>query len=296
MLLVRTFVFLVCIGSGIVSASAAASLPKDLVTESERLVALARVARQRADFPVCATLLEQAEEATPPADAMIAHEQGLMLRDQNKLEESLVPLSRAADLDTTSEARVDQAGVLVQLGRWPEAVVVLNQAYDERSVGLPVQRLAVDPRFAKLSTLKPYNDLLNTMRSEQSGAIGRLLQRIENLQTSQRTTQAALQRLTDSTLSFRRRVEMPLLATLLLSLLSLIGGGGWRVWYKARRRTQSSALVQMTQLSLEIERMMTIFLKAPAAEQSAIARELQQKCQQLAERRTALAKQHSQKS
>jgi tetratricopeptide (TPR) repeat protein len=163
--------------------------------DAQRLVQEARVARQRLDFASAASLLDDAINQDPHLEAEVLHERGLLARDRGDLEHALTLLKRAADADATLAARVDQAGVLVQLGRWPEAVVVLRQAFDERGTSLSVEQVTSDKRFVKLAALKPYQEVVEGARSEQSGPFGRVLVRLERLQASATAAEHGLDRL-----------------------------------------------------------------------------------------------------
>lgn len=99
----------------------------------------------------------------------------------------MVLLTRAADADPESDARIDAASVLVELGRWPDAVAALRQAADERGSSFPVDALNSDPRFAKLRSFQPYQELIDQARIEQAGPIGRMLLRLERLEESARS-------------------------------------------------------------------------------------------------------------
>jgi len=190
-------------------------------TDAERLIQDARLARQRLDFAGAATLLDDAITQDPHLEAKVLHERGLIARDRGDLETALSLLKRAADMDGTLPARVDQAGVLVQLGRWPEAVEVLRQAFDERGTSLTVDQVTGDKRFVKLGTLKPYQEVIDAARSEQSGPFGRVLIRLERLQASANSAEYGLQRLAVWLGFVRELATEPVTLVVLLVLLGL---------------------------------------------------------------------------
>ena len=87
--------------------------------DAEQELQEARLARQRLDFAGAVKLLDAALRSDPHLEAPVLHERGLVARDRGDQEHALSMLARAADLDGGLPARVDQAGILVQLGRWP---------------------------------------------------------------------------------------------------------------------------------------------------------------------------------
>ena len=163
-------------------------------TDAERLIEEAALARRRLDFTAASNLLDEASKKDSQLEAAIGHERGLITLDRGDPERAYTLLKRAADLDGTSSARIDAAGVLVQLGRWPEAIVVLRQAFEERGTSLSVEQIIADKRFAKLAALKPYQEVINAARVEQAGPLGRVLARLERLQLSFTAAEHGLQR------------------------------------------------------------------------------------------------------
>lgn len=189
--------------------------------DAERLVQLAHAARLRLDFATASTLLDEAAGKDPHVEPAVVHERGLLARDRGDLEHALALLKRAADLEPTLSARVDQAGVLVQLGRWPEAVVTLRQAFDERGTSLPVDQVTSDRRFVKLATLKPYMDVMEAARAEQAGPFGRVVLRLERLQASASAAEHGVQRLAAWLSFFRDLATETATGVLLLIFLGL---------------------------------------------------------------------------
>lgn len=163
-----------------------------LKSKAERLVDQAADARKRGEHDLAESLLAEAESEEGRSLPAVLHQRGLLARDRGALEEAVRQLRDAADADRESTARVDQAGVLVALGRWPEAVTVLRQAFDEAGSELPVQQLTSDPRFVKLARFAPYEELLAEVRAEQAGPIGRLLLRLDRLESTARVTRDVL--------------------------------------------------------------------------------------------------------
>ena len=163
--------------------------------DAEHQLQEARLARQRLDFGAASRALDEVLRYDPHLEAAVLHERGLIARDRGDNEHALLLLARAADLDGALPARVDQAGVLVQVGRWPEAVMVLRQAVEERGPSLPVEQLTGDRRFVRLGTLKPYQELMQQAKLEQVGPLGRVLVRLERLQGSVNAAEHGWQRL-----------------------------------------------------------------------------------------------------
>ena len=226
------FVFVTAGASATASAQSSPATPSSPVAspglrlwpfnnDAERLVQQAHAARLRLDFATASTLLDEAAGKDPHVEPMVVHERGLLARDRGDLEHALALLKRAADLEPTLSARVDQAGILVQLGRWPEAVVTLRQAFDERGTSLPVDQVTSDRRFVKLATLKPYQDVMEAARNEQSGPFGRVVLRLERLQASASAAEHGVQRMAAWLAFFRDMASETATGVLLLLLLSL---------------------------------------------------------------------------
>jgi tetratricopeptide (TPR) repeat protein len=193
---------------------------------SEVLLEQARGARERSEFRLADSLLEEAEGQLGSPRALILHERGLLARDRGQLDEAATLLGRAADRAPSSSARVDRAGVLVQLGRWPEAVTVLRAAFDERGTALRVDDVIADRRFVKLADFAPYKDLIEKVREEQSGPIGKLLLRLQRIEASARVAADILERVA-AVMAFLYRLASALgaaiVALIFLGLLVTFG-------------------------------------------------------------------------
>ena len=218
------------VGSGLLAlpsaAVAAGALHKLLGADAEQALMAARLARVRLDFTGAVSKLDQAVQADPQLEARVVHERGLVAEARGELEQALVLLARAAELDRTSSARVDEAGVLVHMGRWPEAVTVLARALEERGPGLAVSSLVRDRRFVRLTALQPYQALIATTEREQSSATGQILIRLERLQNSVSAAEYGWQRLRAWSVVAKDLLTSPavaLAAFLLLSLLMTVG-------------------------------------------------------------------------
>ena len=151
---------------------------------AERLVEQAASARQRTEFRLAASLLDEAEAQSNPPMALVLKERGLLEQARGDLEDAAKLLGAAADQDPAVGARLDQAGVLVQLGRWPEAVVTLKRAFVEQGSALRVDDVVADSRFVSLSGFEPYEQLLAETRIEQAGPLGKFLLRVERIEKS----------------------------------------------------------------------------------------------------------------
>jgi hypothetical protein len=138
-------------------------------------------ARQRGELDLAQNLLSQAERAQGPAHPGLLRVRGLIARDRGRLADAADLLGRAADLDTVSDSRVEQAAVLVPLGRWPESVEVLGRAFDERGASLRADDVLVDPRFAPLVGFAPFQELVKRVRADQAGPLGRILLKFERI-------------------------------------------------------------------------------------------------------------------
>lgn len=191
----RLAVWVLALQLGASPAMAAISL-WPFKSAAERSLDQAQEARERQDYTLAAALLEEVGTMAGAPRARLLHERGLLVRDQGELEEASALLARAADTDPDSAARVDLAAVLADRGRWPEAVVVLRRAFEERSASLRVGTVTGDARFAKLTGFEPYDALLGEKREEQSGPLGKLLLRLEELEAAAREGRTMLERVT----------------------------------------------------------------------------------------------------
>jgi hypothetical protein len=142
------------------------------------------------------------------------------------LEEAAGFFARAADLDPSSTARVDQAGVLVQLGRWPEAVGVLRRAFEERGVLLRVATVMGDTRFARLAAFEPYRLLVEHERLVQASALAGVMVTLNRIDDTSRRTQEVAGRIA-AMLTFIWRISAaaaaPVVLLVLLGLLLSFG-------------------------------------------------------------------------
>ncbi len=204
------------------ATASAATDPWFFESGGDRLLHDARLARTRLDFGTASALLDAAGTQDPGLMPAVTHERGLLARDRGDLDHALSLLTHAADLDFAQPARVDAAGVLVALGRWPEAVGVLRQAFDERGPSLAVDVIAADPRFAKLAALKPYQELVQTVRQEQAGPSGRVVMRLERLQASAANIERGLGRLGARLLFVHDLLQLPWLGVLTLWTLGMV--------------------------------------------------------------------------
>ena len=195
-------------------------------SHAQRLVEDAQEARREGNYERAEELLAAAERELDKPLPAIAYERGLIARHHGKHDEALTLLTRAADGDPTSDARIDAASVLVELGRWPDAVAALRQAADERGSSFPVEALSNDTRFAKLRSFPPYQELIDQARIEQAGPIGRMLLRLERLEESARSIRETFDELALAVRFVSRifdAVSAALVAFVLLGLLITAG-------------------------------------------------------------------------
>ena len=193
-------------------------------SHAQRLVEDAQEARRDGNYERAEELLGAAERELDKPLPAIAYERGLIARDHGKQDQALELLTRAADGDPESDARIDAASVLVELGRWPDAVAALRQAADERGSSFPVEALSNDARFAKLRSFQPYQELIDQARIEQAGPIGRMLLRLERLEESARSIRETFDELALAIRFVSRifdAVSASLVAFVLLALWSL---------------------------------------------------------------------------
>ncbi len=186
----------------------------------------AQEARRDGHYERAEELLAAAERELDKPLPAIAYEKGLIARDHGRQDEALQLLTQAADGDPQSDARIDVASVLVELGRWPDAVAALRQAADERGSSFPVEALSNDARFAKLRSFQPYQELIDQARIEQAGPIGRMLLRLERLEESARSIRATFDELSLAIRFVSRifdAVSASLVAFVLLGLLITFG-------------------------------------------------------------------------
>jgi len=161
-------------------------------TPVEVLAQQADEARQRGELDLAQGLLARAERAAGPDHAGLWRVRGLIARDRGRLGDAAELLGRAADLDPSTDARVEQAAVLVPLGRWPESVEVLGRAFDERGAALRADDVLVDPRFAPLVGFAPFQELIKRVRADQAGPLGRILLKFERIDDAVRGNREVL--------------------------------------------------------------------------------------------------------
>ncbi len=197
-----------------------------LPSRADGLVAEAVAARERAEYRLATALLDEAEAEVQPPRGRILHERGLLAQARGQLEEAVGFFARAAEIDITSSSRIEQAGVLVQLGRWPEAVAVLRRAFEERGNSLRVDAVAGDARFVRLAAFEPYRTLIDYERLQQASAFARLTVTLERIDRTTRATREVAER-TAAVLTFFWRfgaaVAAPVVLLVLLGLLCTFG-------------------------------------------------------------------------
>ena len=158
----------------------------------EVLAQQADEARQRGELDLAQSLLAQAERTHGAEHAGVLRVRGLIARDRGRLADAAELLGRAADLEPGSDSRVEQAAVLVPLGRWPESVEVLGRAFDERGASLRADEVLVDPRFAPMVGFAPFQDLIKRVRGDQAGPLGRILLKFERIDDAVRGNREVL--------------------------------------------------------------------------------------------------------
>ena len=156
----------------------------------QRLVERAREARKRGDYQGAKDLLSEAERQAPDESFRVVYERAQLAQAKGNLENAAELLHAAAELEPDSPARVDRAAVLVELGRWPQAVEVLRRAFDERLSGLRAEDVVEDARFRPLARFEPFVELIEATRQEQAGPIGRLILKLEELESEARELRA----------------------------------------------------------------------------------------------------------
>lgn len=161
-------------------------------TPVEVLAQQADEARQRGELDLAHGLLARAERTAGADHAGLLRVRGLIARDRGRLGDAADLLGRAAGLDPATDARVEQAAVLVPLGRWPESVEVLGRAFDERGAALRADDVLVDPRFAPLVGFAPFQDLVKRVRADQAGPLGRILLKFERIDDAVRGNREVL--------------------------------------------------------------------------------------------------------
>ena len=155
-------------------------------SHAQKLLEEAQDARGRGEYARATDLLDAASQEVDRPLPRISYERGLIAKELGHLDVALDQLARAADGDPESDARIDAAAVLVELGRFPDAVAALRQSADERGSSFPLDVLTSDARFAKIRSFTPYLELVNQVRDEQAGPLGRILLRLERIEESAR--------------------------------------------------------------------------------------------------------------
>ncbi|OGR09227.1 MAG: hypothetical protein A2341_23665 [Deltaproteobacteria bacterium RIFOXYB12_FULL_58_9] len=205
---------------------ATASSAWPLQSPADRLVDQAQSARERAEFRLAASLLDEAEKDQDPPVGRIYHERGLLARDSGHLEEAATELQKAVSHHFATAIHLDHAGVLVQLGRWPEAVVVLRHAFDERGSTLLASAVGTDERFVKLTGFSPYDSLLQERRLEEESPFFKLTVRMARIERSTLGSEIILDQIaTFATLAARlaNSVGAPIFVFVLLGLVFAFG-------------------------------------------------------------------------
>lgn len=193
-----------------------AVVPKDAVAVSlwpfsdpvGDLIERARRARVEGELNLAASILSEVSDV---GEAKVDYrlEVARLLVAQGRLEEGASAFRAIAKSDPGSPAREELAAVLVELGRWPEAIGELERAFEERSGTLSGKGVADDPRFAPLAALEPFGELIDRVRESQAGPLGRMVLRLERVEESVQETVATLERLSE----FARRVSAILTST-----------------------------------------------------------------------------------
>lgn len=194
----------------------------------ERWVRSIEDARTREEFDLAESVLAEAEHVEGSDVPALVRQRGLLLRDRGRHTEAVDLLGRAADLDPTCEARVEQAAALVPLGRWPEAVEVLGRAFEERGASLRADKVLVDPRFAPLVGFGPFAELLGRVRADQSGPLGRLLLKFERIEQAVRSGRSVLDALGSWMAAAGRIAEYAGFSVVLLAGMGLLAAFGVR--------------------------------------------------------------------
>lgn len=194
--------------------------------DDDRVLRQLQDARARGELDLASALLQELEALRSSADVDVGLETARLVAARGELEEAMRVYNAVAELEPHSPAREELAAIQTQLGRWPEAVVSLERAFEERSAELPAERVRADPRFAQLVGFEPFDQLVSRVREAQAGPMGRMLIRLERLETTARDTMTALERLSDI-LTLTARVAtsffLPLVAFVLLGLLGSAG-------------------------------------------------------------------------
>jgi len=165
-------------------------------TPAERLLEQAREARMAGRVDEAEALLDHAEARLGGVNGPLLLERGLLAKERGLPEVAVSLLERAADLDPSSVARLERARILVGLGRWPEAVVTLRKAFDERGSALEVEDVVGDVAFGPLGEFEPYRELIDDMREEQAGIVGKLKMRLEKIEQAAAELQRTMERIT----------------------------------------------------------------------------------------------------
>ncbi len=179
-------------------------------------------ARRQGDLDRAASLLTGAERELRAPNAPLLRVRALLARDRGLSSEAVELFGRAADLDSASDARIEQAATLVPLGRWPEAVEVLRQAFDERGMSLRVAALMDDARFSALVGFAPFQALLDEVRAEQTGPFGGILLRLGKLNEEARASRAVIEAFGHWMEATDRLLSDTAIRVLILSLMGLL--------------------------------------------------------------------------
>ncbi len=195
-------------------------------SEDETLLEELREARENGELNLASALLDRLGELRSERDPELVLERARLLLAKGELDEAAALFLESANLSPRSSAREELAAVYVRLGRWPDAVNALRIAFDDRGSSLPADTVARDPAFAELVGFDPFDELLEKTREAQAGPMGRMMIRMERLESTARETMTALERITEL-ITWIARVAtsffLPLTCFVLLGLLCTAG-------------------------------------------------------------------------
>ncbi|MBI5508554.1 MAG: hypothetical protein HY903_07360 [Deltaproteobacteria bacterium] len=191
------------------------------------LIDQAAAARERSELSLAAALLDEAERASEVPRARVQRERAFLELARGRLEDAARLFGAAADLQPELGVRRDQAAVLVQLGRWPDAIAALRRAFAEQGSALRVEEIRADPRFAGLAGFEPFEKLVDEISAEQAGPLGRFLLRLERIEAAAEATADVAKRLAAVMVVVWRLVGASGAAVLALVLMGLVLAGGF---------------------------------------------------------------------
>jgi hypothetical protein len=140
-------------------------------------------------------------------------------------------------------------------------VVTLRQAFDERAGALSARDIMSDQRFVRLLGFAPYEELLDGVRSDESGLYGKLRRNLRHIETSTRNTEDGLDRFwlwLDPAAALLSQTWVAVVALIVLCLMLAAGSaqtgvvaapwtllvgfaGGAGVWYAAALQLTGNA-------------------------------------------------------